>query len=399
MARDIIHYFIFAPAVYVLTVMWWIPEGEKYVPGIVIISLLARLFTTAKKENGLLRFSVENSKEYLFLIFATWLVVVYGAFVYFWNGDSWTELRALLAMAIYVLAIRGLLVTERLFKGLLVLSGVGFFLLTWGLYATGYSRVGGFINPIPYATALGAVLVMVFVVALFDRGEKNKVAFYVLGVGLLSALFMTQTRGVILPVLALMFSLLSIRILGSKRKWKGIFALIGVAIAFSGFGVMISGDRISQTAVELESIAEGDHSGSIGLRLQMWVSAIEIWRHSPIVGNGNAHADVLAEMYKAGDVSQELFEFSPSHYHNQYLDFLVKKGAFGLFIWLLFLVAFVIYVSRSGAGPVVWGGLSIIALYVLAGLTDVPFRHPASIYMFFSLLLISVAGLSRKSSF
>ncbi|MFA0520707.1 O-antigen ligase family protein, partial [Vibrio sp. 10N.222.55.E8] len=89
-------------------------------------------------------------------------------------------------------------------------------------------------------------------------------------------------------------------------------------------------DRINSTLVEIHKISNGDMTSSIGLRFQMWKSARYSFVKSPIYGLGDSHREVLIELNKEGLVDDSLVKFSPNHYHNQFIDKLVKTGIIGL---------------------------------------------------------------------
>lgn len=372
------------PAIYALTLMWWVPEGDKYVPGMVVLVLIVVVVR---------RFSFNESPSRLpegraRLLIPLWLFVTYCAMIYLWKGDSWTELRAMLAMAIYFSICREMELSATFCKLAVAISAFGFLFLTWALFMSGTNRVGGFINPIPYATALGAVLLVVFSLALWGGRGKERLMFSILGVGLLSALFMTQTRGVIVPALFLCGGLLFIYSM-QRLKAPATLILFGMFVSLIAvLGSEIFRDRVNQTQVELDAIAIGDKSGSIGLRIQMWEAALRIWKDSPIIGVGDGHKAILKELHSEGHVTDKLLSFSPSHYHNQYLDFLVKKGVLGLALFLTIMVLLLQLLLRSRIKFVGLGGGAALLLYMLSGLSDVPFRHPASIYLFFSIVLV-----------
>lgn len=393
LAQQALSAVILFPAVYSLTLMWWIPEGDKYVPGMVFLALIAFAITKIKsnKANDVVSADIYRVRLCLGLF------AVYSAALYLWHGDSWTELRALLSMAIYFAIFRELNLSRMYLKILLSVSALGFIILSWTLYSSGTPRIGGFINPIPYATSLAAILMMTFVLGVLEKGGIQKLIFFLLSAGLLTALFMTQTRGVLLPVLFLIPLFVLIRATVLKKFGAAVMVLMAFAGALSGLALMISSDRINQTFKEIESIEQGDRSGSIGLRLQMWEASIDLWLQRPFFGSGETHKERLIGLSNKRVVSKRLVEFSPSHYHNQYLDLLVKKGFVGLGLFSIFLISVFLLTVRSKHSFMAWGGSAVVLVYALAGLSDVPFRHPASVYLFVSLICFYFAPLEKYS--
>jgi len=375
------------PAVYALTLMWWIPEGDKYIPGMVVVVLVFHLIGQHLHNEKPLMTHLGGAR----LLVLIWLYVTYCSIVYLWKGDSWTELRAMLAMAIYFTVFRSLKLSGNFCKAAVAVSALGFLVLTWFFFLSGSNRVGGFINPIPYATALGAVLLVVFSLALWGEGKISKLVFSILSVSLFSALFMTQTRGVIVPAVFLGAALLLIYAVQHRKGMITGVLLIMFFSVITFLGNEIFRDRINQSLVELNAISKGDKSGSMGLRMQMWASSVGIWSESPIFGVGNSHKEILSRMHDEGEISDELIDFAPSHYHNQYLDILIKKGVVGLVLFLMTIVVLCQVVMYTKHEVVRFGVGSAILLYLLSGLSDVPFRHPSSLYLFFSIILIFVS--------
>ncbi|TBW55902.1 O-antigen ligase family protein [Marinobacter halodurans] len=379
------------PLVYSFTLMWWIPEGDKYVPGMVIISLLVFCFYSRRY----LELKLDGVRK-KFLV-SVWLLTLYQISVYFIKGDSWTELRALLTMAVYLSFLSFLKIRIFWLKLLLIISGSGLVVLTYGLYLAHGGRIGGFINPIPYATALAAVFSMIFLIAIHERCLWKKNALFLLSVAIFLAILMTQTRGIALPLVVFVPCVLVYWLI-RERSFKFAISVLCIFFLLVMSGVyFISKGRIEATSNEVAAIEAGNQTGSIGLRLQMWGAAFDIWRQRPVFGWGQTHSEALRAMYRSGDVSKALMDFNPPHYHNQFIDMAVKKGALGLAIFVFMLYRAIAMVSASSSPALRWGGSLLIALYLAAGLTDVPYRHPGTVYIFFSLVMsIYLAAPKRQ---
>ena len=121
----------------------------------------------------------------------------------------------------------------------------------------------------------------------------------------------------------------------------------------------------------------------------MWDAAIEIWKAAPLVGVGNGHTEILAELLEQEKVHPH-FEFyrDPSHYHNQYLNILAMKGGLG-FILFLFLIslAFKTALGQKNQLPR-YAMFSVLTIYLTSSLSDVPFRRPDTIALFFVLFYL-----------
>ena len=380
------------PQIYSFTLMWWIPEGDKYVPGMIVALLLFFLV------GNFYRFETKFDRFFKILLVAVWLLVFYQLSIYFIKGDSWREVRAILTMAIYLSIFGKFRYRSDFFKPSLIFSAFSFFVLTFYFYFSGESRVGGFINPIPYATVLGSLFLLLLSIAIFERDKKQKFIIFSVCAALFFAVLMTKTRGVILPVLIIAPAIIIFRAVLLGRL-KLVIVSILLCVFFAAGASFLLKDRVNATFKEMQAIETGDESGSIGLRLQMWDAGVAIWLKKPLFGWGSDHIVALDKMYEEGKVRPSLYHFNPPHYHDQYIDILVKRGVFGLALFVLVIFSVINLTLRIRQRGLRWGGISSIVLYLLAGITDVPYHHPNTVYFFFSLVLgFSIFTPAREES-
>lgn len=374
------------PLVYILSLMWWIPDGAKYVPGIVggAILLYGVFWRLPERDQGLKR------KQRLFLL-ATWTFVFVSAASYLLNDGSWSELRALLVMAVYISFFCGVRFSGTLFKALLLICAVGFITLTFYKYSQTGGRVGGFINPIPYATAVGAVMLVLFAVLLFARNSLwQRAMLGAIFMALVAALLMTKTRGVVGPVFVISAGL-NFVLLMRKERHRFLKSLVIITVLVSV--TMVAGktfltDRLHQTVNEYEALSKGNYDGSFGIRLQLWVASVDLVARKPVVGHGGGYRDALEELHRNGNLEESLYRFEANHFHNQFIDTVVKKGLLGGLAMVLLLISAARMVYRA---PCTWqryGGLSVVLLYGGAALTDVPLLHTHTIFLFFCLCFL-----------
>lgn len=372
------------PPIYILTLMWWIPEGAKYVPGLTLSAMLLYPLLGGRFE----RVASLQSQQKLFII-GCWAVTLTGGFCYALNGGSWTELRAYLAVALYVSLFRGISVRATWFQWIAALSACGFVALSGYQYFTGVPRVGGFVNPIPYATAVGAIMLVCLAVGLFGqmRGWVRGI-FFVLALAAAVALFTTKTRGVILPAVFIAGGLI-VAAWSLKSHAHVVLSWVAGFVAVAGLvalGAFFLENRINQTVHEYESIMSGNYSGSIGLRLQLWASAGDLVSDEPLAGYGDGYEDALAELYAQKDIERSLYSFDANHFHNQFVDTLVKKGFVGLFaLGFLLFATFRLAVASSVGSWQRYAGLSVLLMYIAASMTDVPLFNAPTIFLFLAL--------------
>lgn len=387
---------VLLPAVYVFTLMWLIPDGEKYVPGLI---LLACIFgcggVIAKKKQYQV---LTNQRPFLLALTS---LTAYGLLTYFWKGESWTTLRAFTAITLYAWLISGQTFKTHHVRLLLLISGGCLSAISAYQAASGYDRISGFINPIPFATALATMTLLIALITV----RTSHLAIKLIGAALVLLLFistlLTQTRGVIVPIILIGLAGVTFKLLTSKIKLAGKVS-IGLLIGLSAFLTTITAieDRIDHTLSEMQRIQSGDLSSSIGLRIQMWSASIKLVSDKPLLGHGDLHESALAKLEAKGKVDESLFQYSPSHYHNQFLDFLVKQGAIGLALLLLTISLGLRAVYLNSFEPKAWlPAVLIVLTYVAASLSDVPLRHPNTIYMFIvSLIMLSAISQSEIPS-
>lgn len=168
-----------------------------------------------------------------------------------------------------------------------------------------------------------------------------------------------------------------------------IISIVSLSVIFIASFEVIK-NRAEVTLVEIQRLSDGDMDSSIGLRFQFWKAAQKLYTISPIYGLGDSHADELKALNQAGKVSEAVARYSPTHYHNQYIDKLVKTGILGFSLLLVIqVIPCIISFSRKAKARVLIYTLTM--LVALACLTDTPMSQPFSllpilllIYLFLS---------------
>lgn len=382
---------IFTPVAFAMTAMWWIPEGDKYVPAI-ILALLGYFVVS-----GTWRSTSEEHKiiKAPFSVVVMSMALVCGAGYLLKDGNI-SELRTLSALSIYSAMSVFMALTHKTWRTVILISGVGF--ITVCFYQSVINDVARAhlnYNPIPFATGLATVLVGSLCLAVTSVELKPKLIAWTTTLLLFIALAMTGTRGVLLPVtltLGVTITYLLFRHASSNRSAvAGIGLAIIIAIAIGG---QLLEKRIDATMSEMTLIEAGDETGSIGLRLQFWKAASKMSTLEPLTGLGESHKSAFQHLADQGLVNQAAADYVPYHYHNQYLDTLVKKGIPGLLALLvLLLTPSLLALKHFRSNKLVLGSvLGVTFLYAFASLTDVPFNHPVTINLFV-LSMISLLSL------
>jgi O-antigen ligase len=388
---------LFIPVAFAMTAMWWIPEGDKYVPAIILVMLV--YFVVSKRWRSCPGENTFVKGPFSVVITLTALVCGVG---YLLKDGNISELRTLSALAIYSGISICMVLTHKAWRTIVLFSGAAFIAVCfYQSVINGVPRAHLNYNPIPFATGLATVLISSLSLAVTSVGLKLRLIAWTTTLLLFIALAMTGTRGVVLPVtliLGVTITYLLFRYASSNRiTVAGVGLAIIVAIAIGG---EIFEKRIDATMSEMTLIEAGDETGSIGLRLQFWKAALKMLTLEPLTGLGETHKPTFQHLADQGLVNQAAADYAPYHYHNQYLDTLVKRGVPGLLVLLgLLLTPPLLAFKYFRNNKLVLGSiLGITFMYAVASLTDVPFNHPVTINIFV-LSMISLLSLKSDRDF
>ena len=380
----------FLPVIYTMTALWWLPEGDKYFPAIVLLTLILwGVHKIASKTTGNAEQTFRQQKV-AFAVAILLITLIFGV-SYVQNDGSITQLRTLAALSIFA----GLSVNASVHPKALIatglISGAAFATICFFQYfVADMSRVHLHYNPIPFATGVATTLMCVLFTAFATKQKGIRAVSFTLTLLLIASIAMTGTRGVALPVLIILFvfTLLFIYQRGRSHR-KAAAALLVVFCVVSAAGAHLLQGRLNAALTELEKVESGENTGSIGLRFEFWNAAIAMSKLEPLLGLGDRHKKQFQKLPEQGKVNKAAANYAPYHYHNQYLDTLVKHGILGLsaLLAILLIPAFLAFKYYRNNRFVFGSVLGITFLYAIAGLTDVPFNHPVTISMFASSMI------------
>lgn len=176
------------------------------------------------------------------------------------------------------------------------------------------------------------------------QGAKNALRVLVILLGLvaiLMALVLSQSRGALLlgvPAALIVMSILA----GGKWRWAGIGLLALMALAFivllSGVALpLLDGTRFAN-ALDLQR-------GTGFFRINLWQSALAMWRDHPLLGVG---PDNFLYAYRSFYILPAAWqEPNLSHPHNVFFDFLARLGALGVVAGVLLIAGYVLLIRRA----------------------------------------------------
>ena len=318
-----------------------------------------------------------NSVLRSFFISGLLIIVIFSGY-HFFRGDEFSLPRTLIVSLVYLLFVPWNKISSQWVYYIAALASVicGLNAL-YEHFVMNIARVGIATNPIPYAL-YASFLLLCCVYLLLNQSDKILKAIAAMG-GLLSltAIIMTDVRGVILflPVVILYLMIATVKPT-VKHYIVLCCSICTISVLFYAIFDQEIDARIEQTRYEFSMIEKGKHHTSIGVRLDLWKHGLDVIAHDPIFGLGDdALEKSIASINNRGAAVQP-------HLHNQYLDSLARYGVVGTLVMLLCCFALIVNFTRSGVkyigNPLV---NSMLIMLMLAGLTDVPLHHTHLIYL------------------
>lgn len=210
-----------------------------------------------------------------------------------------------------------------------------------------------FMNRLDYVFILSITAIYGLNRVLYKKKFDKELVLLVLASGAsLITIFLLQARIAYLMLAAGLILTPLLRFQGKKRV---IFTLAITALfALTTAGIYTFNDafrkRIHKTIYSISLLQEGhvrQYSTSWGLRVMAIKSGIEIWKQSPLVGQGagdNIHALRAYLKEKASQDATYQYTYKKAravldnHFHNQYIETLTQTGLVGLalLLWMFF---------------------------------------------------------------
>lgn len=381
--KSIVETIILFPIIWIFSGFLIFHGGDKSIVALIIVSMLTNIIYQNKEI-----LKKDHSSPYINILF---IAVLIGSVYYTTIGFGSGEIRSYIAISLYLFVLPRKLVNANLLKWLVFIGAcISITFIIYNRYELNIVRGVYPFNPIPYSIALSIYAITALYFSLFNKSKLSIISFTLLMIGI----FITETRGAILPVISVSIAMCCLALFRiQKIRTKHLFlAIIPISLAiFSSLNVL--SDRIEDTRIEIERITSGDMNSSIGLRLQFWAAAKQLYIESPIYGLGDSHKEKLQELYKEGEVSEIIARYSPTHYHNQYIDKLVKNGAIGFLLLLAIQLTPCVIASKKKL-PSRHLTYSLTTLVVLAGLTDTPMSQP---FALIPILIITYLSLNLDS--
>ena len=388
---SILNTLILLPIYWLFSGMLLMGGGDKPMVAMVIISVLTTLYCyglTSAKEN------IVNNKV-LWILFT---IVGYTLFCYHYHGVSSREIRALLSASVFLTFFPHRLLTRKTLCLVTILGSICS--LSYAFYYGQIIEIPRWqwpFNAIPQAT-ISASIGLISLCSLYSSKGLQKYSFTLAFIISTLAVFISQSRGIWGGYFLISGVLTLVRArhhFMSKKTVLSGFIIIFLC-AFSLKPVIET--RIQETESEVSRITSGNLDTSFGFRIQMWQLSPHLIKNNVLLGAGDEHSNRFKELYQRGLVSEHLMLFNPSHYHNQYIDRVIKNGLFGLFLLFALLLAPIHFRPKQRRVDCNIIG-SLASLYAIAGLTDVPFNHPQPILFYTFIVCILSTAVTQKKEY
>ncbi|KOO16215.1 hypothetical protein AKJ18_04595 [Vibrio xuii] len=388
MLKSISRTLLYLPLVWLAVGIIWLPQGSKPMVAIVLPIVLLYVLTHGFQD-------IKRNFKSDYWLAGIFLSTVFVGMSYLIHGASSQELRGLLISLVYLSVLPiGFINLHKSQMLIFIASLASFSLSIWFFFIEPTDRGMWPTNPIPLAIHQG-VIYLLAAALLLSRFYAQKVWLLVLSM-LLSgfSMLLTESRG---PILGIVFiSLLIVAALIFQQKIRTKHALIMLlatcSILFIAREPITS--RIGDTSAEVERIQNGDLNSSIGLRIQMYLAGFDLFLQKPIFGHGEISPE-YAEKYAPG-YSKAAYGFMKGHFHNNYIDKLVKSGAVGTII-LMFLLIYPLYLGASRHRDYFWFLVLPAIHYMVMSLFDSPFRNGDTTVLYLIVVGIIIHVMSSNT--
>ncbi|TBR43206.1 O-antigen ligase domain-containing protein [Marinomonas agarivorans] len=380
---------LFAALTFVFAIS--LPKGYQPTTAIIFILALFFFFQPSQYKLG------KSDKALLVSFFSYFLsaccLIFFDAFAI---RDFDNPLRFLLALIVLLFLLRSPLLNfeKILWYGVITGSILTFGLACYERFFLGYDRSHGAENPIIFGNIAVLLGLLSLSASLFFYARKQyamsvlAICACFLGVG---ASLLSGTRGGWIAIIMVsVFIFWQSHTLIPRKQMIVAISILLCAVLIIGItpqtGVQ---NRIAQAYSNVVDYQQGQKSTSVGLRFEMWKTALYMFQESPLIGVGEHNSEELRiRLIEQELVHPDVGRFG--HAHNEYLDTLALKGVIGLFFLLMaYLAPLKLFLAKAKQYERNWsvkayavGGAVIPLCYMDFALTQSMFSHNTGIMMY-----------------
>ncbi|VAX14637.1 hypothetical protein MNBD_GAMMA24-987 [hydrothermal vent metagenome] len=366
--------------------------------------------------------SLQREEKILFAIFGLYFFsILLSSTVTGWSGSSYhrlgTEMKYLAFFPFYLYVRQH----PRAWQGLIMTIPLGGIVIglqaIYDTYFSGIGRANGIYGPIIFGDL--AVLLAIFSL-IFALTNRNKFWVGINLLGAVMAMLAVIYSGSRNAWLAAIVSLIILPFLIGTRTtiWRvssGYIAIIAVTVIMIIFTPYSITSRFGVATSEFKSYFHHDYGSgnekiyttSVGVRLEMWRSALIIIKDNPLLGVGPGNMGLaMNKLVKGGDAREAVYHGSAgvrdAQVHNAYFEVLGTQGFVGLsaLLLMLFYPLYVFVHNKHYDRRIASLGIIFISGFMIFSLTEVPFVHDnfSSIFLVFLSVFFSWIVNAKYSS-
>ncbi|MDO3381019.1 O-antigen ligase family protein [Gilvimarinus algae] len=319
--------------------------------------------------------------------------------------------RFLLGVAI-LLAVMGFAPSARYWwSGLVVGTSLGGVVALWQIVVEGQARAGGFMNPIQFGN-LSLLMGCLCLAGLGWARHRRCTVQWTLALCIAAVLgilgsMLSGARGgwLALPILLAILYFNFRRHMSRRLLATGLASLLLLLAALYAIPQTGIQERLNRASTELDGYLDhGSATSSVGIRLVMWRSVLDLSSVRPWAGWGEtAYVEPMKAQIEDERVRAIVGKYD--HVHNDTLDTLIKRGAWGLLALLVvYLVPFVLFAQQlyradrqaSQLRAFALCGVLLVVGVMLFGLTQAFFRHNSGVTLY-AFFLVVIWGYMRSA--
>lgn len=352
-----------------------VPFGQHYLSNLLVLSSLVgviNFFIGGKGSCGL-------TEKKLYLCVLIYIVAI-GISRLVHDDDSWIIRNSLYVLVFFLVMPRELVLVESFKLGALC-GGIAIGFLSIWQFHCGLLRAEGFTNAILFAQG---ALILVILNIFFAQESSNtltKYGFFISAVFSVSAIYLSQSRGVWLALIAVVIYFVFIKAIQNPVKYLLWFLMLSCFLAITYYDSDILRGRIHESISEINMMESNNYTSSWGLRLMAWRSAWAGFVENPLLGVGlDGFKSIQQQQLLDGIVDSYYVNYGMYHAHNQFMQNMVVRGVPGLIAAFAILVyPMVFFWQKSKLMSV--GFIITLGVFICA-LTDVPIEHQNSLYIY-----------------
>jgi len=168
---------------------------------------------------------------------------------------------------------------------------------------------------------------------------------------------------------------------------------------------MVTSNTVKKRAVQavhqIELYQTGNYNTSVGLRFEMWKSALRSIEKSPIYGLGwHGLQKDRTEQFENQEITETVYKFT--HAHNQYLENAARVGVIGLVSLLAIFISplylFYQYLSSVDVKKkaLATSGIAVVIVFSFGCLTQALFNTQFALLFYVLLIMFFISAIEGK---